>query len=1503
MPPKYSNYGSPLLAILRGGKQAVQPQPTFDIPTTLPTIPPLSFKTAQSTKATTLPPPPLPSLIPPTRVPLNPLDIIRGGKEQSISQGTRKKLVSDPTGILAGTGRAEMPAINESIAQTIARTVREKGLLPATGNFLFGEFTKLTSPNPEQYAQMWTEDKNRLISQGISEKRANQVATQNIFNQTKAPGFSMTGGDIVPQADLGVELTAQERGVLRGSNLMREAFAVLDAPIFMGTTQPIKLGIKGLIKPFKYTPEMTKAVNDMADVFNGTRRVSEEKKTEMIATVRSLADTLVKNEFIEPNVAVKGDKELADILLQHINKSNEILLQPNIDTANPKNFKTAEEYVKAQGTPVYHGGEASKIDEILKKAKEESISKDKWEKSRGILNSKFIEKNKFNLKTDSQIKEYEKLLLINEHLKTYKQGEGLSSRLIPMIKKLGIETKQLYGGWNGFGYEKLGQGIVNYSAVAKKKIQNELKDRLDVLKQITEKTGVSSDEKIIKSLETNRVGTVSDAIYNLNKEAKKLRDKRFEIGESIYGENAYRYGKQNSHEAMARMKEDLEDIYYLKDKYLKKIIDEIGEKPKGFHSFDDGIDRDYYEIGGHGFHINENISKNNLGEIEGAITSQKVGKKYSLENAKKILKMAFDENAIKTRSQLIDEWNRANNPVNKKLEAFRSGKPNTQGGYIANPLAGKPKPQVNNQGVSLDKSITQVDRLIAEGKIRVVSRDGQNVYQTKVGNKWINRQDSVKEEVKAYKATEQYREKTVVPAKAVDQVRELQKVAPEQVRSLEEVAQQIDEVVDLPPKQKPESLKDIVTQTPVERKVHLLDYFRTPDRVLNKIGFGKEARLLRNQYEKYVIELPKNIDKISDWVKRVPRESNERIFDFLDGKEIKLTKAEQEVATEIKDYLKEWADRLNLPEDNRVTNYITRLFEDTLIQKEFDEELAKIITDKIPGEVYNPFLQKRLGAKGYKRDTWAALDAYTKRATRKVHLDPALERIQEKAGSSLDFTPLEESQFNFIKTYVDRVQMRPTKIDNLVDNGVKQVVGYRFGQRPVAQVSSFLRRMTYRGMLGANLGSALRNLSQGINTYATLGEKYTVIGYAKMFNTNSWKELNDNGVLAHNFIEDRVLSSTKKALQKADKALWFFFDQAEKINRGSAYFGAKAKGVNKGMNESDAVEYAKSIVRKTQFQYDGVDTPVVLGSDLVKTLAQFQTFTTKQIEFLAEMVKDKNFVGLMRYAIAGYVFVNTVGQAMGMEEKELLPWYRFDVPPSLKFPWEAIKTGMVTSGVPLKDKYGNELSVEKQAKNTGKALLGLIPGGLQARKTVQGMQAIKEGGSFDAAGRIQFEQGDTPAQKVQSLLFGKYASPNAKEYFNKDTKSGDPELDRFLKQDKKETADRNKQVSKLVTELKGLPPEEANARLKELAREDEDLVRKVVDKVKDEKKQAEWTNVDKAIAKLGVENGKRAEYVYNKTKTMTLEEANAYLKDLARKGVISKNVIEQIKELKDQEQQ
>lgn len=331
--------------------------------------------------------------------------------------------------------------------------------------------------------------------------------------------------------------------------------------------------------------------------------------------------------------------------------------------------------------------------------------------------------------------------------------------------------------------------------------------------------------------------------------------------------------------------------------------------------------------------------------------------------------------------------------------------------------------------------------------------------------------------------------------------------------------------------------------------------------------------------------------------------------------------------------------------------------------------------------------------------------------------------------------------------------MRPTEVDDLIDNLIKLTpIGYKFGPRPVTAISQKIRQFIYRGTLGMNVSSALRNLSQAANTYAELGERWTATGYMKLVRNWGLDELERVGVLKDSFIQDRNIGVYKTLLAKLDEGLFYLFEKAEKINRGAAYYGAKAKALSQGMSEQQAIEYAKGVVRKTQFVFGSIDTPLLLSSDINKTLLQFQSFNIKQGEFLLTKVAQRDIAGLMRYVGATLVMAKALKDAFGMT-LSLLP-INFNLTPSLQ-------AGQATGQI----LFGEGQTREEGKRNLIKVAPAFIPAGVQMRKTIEGLQSYNQGKSTTPTGRTRFEIEQTPQNLLRSALFGQYSTPQAQQYF------------------------------------------------------------------------------------------------------------------------------------------
>ena len=100
----------------------------------------------------------------------------------------------------------------------------------------------------------------------------------------------------------------------------------------------------------------------------------------------------------------------------------------------------------------------------------------------------------------------------------------------------------------------------------------------------------------------------------------------------------------------------------------------------------------------------------------------------------------------------------------------------------------------------------------------------------------------------------------------------------------------------------------------------------------------------------------------------------------------------------------------------------------------------------------------------------------------------------------------------------------------------------------------------------------------------------------------------------------------------------------------------------------------------------------------------------------------------------------------------------------------------------------------------------------------------------------------------------------------------------------------------LEAEFLSLPRDEANERTAQLKIDDPALHKKLVSVV--EERKLGLTYIEKSIKQLGVENGERAQYIFNKTEQLeTREEKNDYIKNLQDKKLISKQVREQLVKL------
>lgn len=184
--------------------------------------------------------------------------------------------------------------------------------------------------------------------------------------------------------------------------------------------------------------------------------------------------------------------------------------------------------------------------------------------------------------------------------------------------------------------------------------------------------------------------------------------------------------------------------------------------------------------------------------------------------------------------------------------------------------------------------------------------------------------------------------------------------------------------------------------------------------------------------------------------------------------------------------LDEFADRIGLPPERRLQNYIFHMFEHALTPdagKTISEEVVSTFAAGIPKKVFTQTLLERLGKEeGLVRNFTRAMNAMTAIDLRKIHLEPAF----EKARGYLPYYP--EATQKWVTEWLDvTVLKRPAEIDMYISNTLKPVDDFliraskgklSLGINPAKTLAYIYTRIGYSGLMAFNIAMAGKNVTQ-----------------------------------------------------------------------------------------------------------------------------------------------------------------------------------------------------------------------------------------------------------------------------------------------------------------------------------------------------------------------------------------------------------------------------------------
>jgi len=422
-------------------------------------------------------------------------------------------------------------------------------------------------------------------------------------------------------------------------------------------------------------------------------------------------------------------------------------------------------------------------------------------------------------------------------------------------------------------------------------------------------------------------------------------------------------------------------------------------------------------------------------------------------------------------------------------------------------------------------------------------------------------------------------------------------------------------------------------------------------------------------------------------------EQSERLFEAINNpeKDIKLSEKEAMVVDKARMMAKETADMVDearqgmgLEPMNRRENYITNLLTDAakfIIQetKTPPNELFAVLSERFPAGAFNRLLLQRKGGLPIKKDFWKALKAMVSIHGRYIHLSPPVrvfERFMRFYGDKIPFLSRV-----YMKGRLNRFLGRPGKIDTYLkgldeaivkalthipglskpvevelQNGITEVLEIPKSFVPTRLATKalpFNKMLRYWVDLSGSLPFYAVNLTQfWINTIPKLrGNMIDVYrsafaGYGQMlidfFRPSKWDYWREQGVLTE---MDNVIDNEFNAAGGRIGGLLNLFGKLSEFNNRVASALAATKNMEllarKGKFAQlypeltdafgeEAKTYARDISDMTQFRYGLTEKPVIFDNPIGDLYYQYNTFTIKQAEFVAEMLRNQRTRELLK---------------------------------------------------------------------------------------------------------------------------------------------------------------------------------------------------------------------------------------------------------------------------------
>lgn len=303
--------------------------------------------------------------------------------------------------------------------------------------------------------------------------------------------------------------------------------------------------------------------------------------------------------------------------------------------------------------------------------------------------------------------------------------------------------------------------------------------------------------------------------------------------------------------------------------------------------------------------------------------------------------------------------------------------------------------------------------------------------------------------------------------------------------------------------------------------------------------------------------------------------------------------------------------------------------------KEAREFLEDKVKTKNRHRFFGNFLQRK-GALGFEENIDWVLHHYLNAASRYIALEPfksgSISLFERYFGAwNKDYN--DNQLAHYVKDYINDVNGNPNSLEMRINEWLNSIpfwrdfVSSKFGDRAALELTNRITSTISVAKLGfCNVSSALLNLGQIVNAYGITGDMKATLkagGRALRPSFKDMRILHDCGIQDDIRLDAGAGGYTAfrpRALLSKSMGVFAFFDTySRKVAALSGFYHA----ISEGKNYNEAIEYARMVNRKSNFDYSPVDAPAafrkVQGSVIGDLMLQFQKYKVKELELMYDI--------------------------------------------------------------------------------------------------------------------------------------------------------------------------------------------------------------------------------------------------------------------------------------------